>query len=391
MLSAHQQIFEQIKKAKNILITFSADWNGDNLGSALAFYLFLKKIGKKVEIISSKAEDGSVAEARGKIFSFLPGFAEIKRIVRELNKFVISLNLTNAKIKGVKYRLEASEAKFIITPLSGNFSAEDIKVETESSKYDLIIILDTPDMESLGRLFAENTQFFYATPIINIDHHSANEEYGQINLVQINAVATAEIIYSLFESYEENLFDADIATCLLAGIISKTKNFKTSNITPDTLSATSSLISREARREEIVNKLYRSRGIGALKLWGIILSRLTSVKNGQVVWSTVTENDFLKTGTSKNDLNDIVDELIANVPEAKIIIIFYEKTEKDGNIFVSFIAHSPKNINLMDLMKDHNPRGDEKMVEIETKKKLEEIKNEIIELIDKKIGQNCNC
>jgi bifunctional oligoribonuclease and PAP phosphatase NrnA len=390
MLSVHQQIFEQIKKAKNILIAFSANWNGDNLGSALAFYLFLKKMGKKAEVISSKAEEGSMVEARGKIFSFLPGFTEIKRIARELNKFVISLNLTNAQIKGVKYRLEANEAKFIITPLKGNFSAEDIKVEAEIAKYDLIISLDTPDLESLGRLFAENTQFFYATPIINIDHHSSNEEYGQINLVQINAVATAEIVFSLFSAYGENSIDSDIATCLLAGIIAKTKNFKTPNITPDTLSVTSQLISAKARREEIVNKLYRSRDIGALKLWGIVLSRLTSVKNSQVVWSTVTENDFLKTGTSKNDLNDIVDELIVNIPEAKIIIIFYEKTEKDGNIFVSFIAHSPKNINLLDLMKEHNPRGDEKMVEIETKKKLEEIKNEIIELIDKKIGQNGN-
>jgi tRNA(Ser,Leu) C12 N-acetylase TAN1 len=44
----------------------------------------------------------------------------------------------------------------------------------------------------------------------------------------------------------------------------------------------------------------------------------------------------------------------------------------------------------MDLLKDHNPRGDEKMVEIETKKKLEEIKGEIIQLIDRKLGQNGN-
>jgi phosphoesterase RecJ-like protein len=390
MLNQYEQIFEQIKKANNILIAFSSNWNGDNLGSALALNLFFKKIGKKAEVISSKAEDGSVVEARGKMFSFLPGFADIKRIPRELNKFIISLSLANGTIKAVKYRLENKEAKFIITPLKGNFSAEDIKVESESAKYDLIISLDTPDLDSLGKLFAENTQFFYATPIINIDHHSSNEEYGQINLVQINAVATAEIVFSLLSSYENNLIDPDIATCLLAGIIAKTRNFKTPNITPDTLAMTSQLISAEARREEIVNKLYRSRDIGALKLWGIVLSRLTAAKGGQVVWSTVTENDFLKTNTSKNDLNDIVDELIANIPEAKIILIFYEKTEKDGNVFVSFIAHSPKNINLMDLLKDHNPRGDEKMVEIETKKKLEEIKGEIIQLIDRKLGQNGN-
>jgi tRNA(Ser,Leu) C12 N-acetylase TAN1 len=40
----------------------------------------------------------------------------------------------------------------------------------------------------------------------------------------------------------------------------------------------------------------------------------------------------------------------------------------------------------MDLMKEHNPRGDEKTVEIESLKKLEELKEEIISLIDRKIG-----
>jgi len=387
MLSAHQQIFEQIKKAKNILITFSSAWNGDNLGSALAFYLWLKKMGKKAEIISSKSEIGTAMEIKTKAFSFLPGFGEIKRIAREMNKFVISLNISKAQIKGVKYRLESGTAKFIITPLKGNFTEEDVKIETEDAKYDLIIVLDTPDTESLGKLFIENTQFFYGTPIINIDHHSANEEYGQINLIQINAVATAEIILALFAAYEENLIDADIATCLLTGIIAKTKNFKTANITPDTLAATSSLISRDARREEIVNKLYRSRGIGVLKLWGVVLSRLTYAKNGQIIWSAITNNDFLKTDTSKNDLNDIIDELIANIPEAKVIIIFYETTDAAGKLTTSFLVHSPKNINLLDLTRDYNPRGDEKMVEIETKKQLEEIKEEIIELIDKKINQ----
>jgi bifunctional oligoribonuclease and PAP phosphatase NrnA len=387
MLSAHQQIFEQIKKAKNILVTFSSAWNGDNLGSSLAFYLFLKKMGKKVEIISSKSEIGTAMEIKTKAFSFLPGFGDIKRIAREMNKFVISLNLAKAKIKGVKYRLEAGAAKFIITPQKGSFTEEDVKVEAEGAKYDLVISLDTPDMESLGKLFAENTQFFYSTPIVNIDHHSANEEYGQINLVQINAVATAEIVLSLLSAYEENLIDADIATCLLTGIISKTKNFKTSNITPDTLAATSSLISREARREEIVNKLYRSREIGVLKLWGVVLSRLTYAKNGQIIWSAVTNNDFIKTDTSKSDLNDIIDELIANIPEAKVIIIFYEIADDEGKLTTSFLVHSPKNINVLDLTRDYNPRGDEKMVEIDSKKQLEEIKEEIIELIDKKINQ----
>jgi phosphoesterase RecJ-like protein len=206
-------------------------------------------------------------------------------------------------------------------------------------------------------------------------------------LIKINSVSTSEILFSLFKDYEKDVFDADIATCLLTGIISKTRNFRNANLTPDALSATSHLISHEARREEIVNKLYRSRHLGALKLCGIVLSRLTGSSGQQVVWSAVTRNDFLKTGADKNDLGEIADELASNLPEVKIIIIFFEVEGQNGQPTVRSLIHSPKNINLMDLLKEHNPRGDERMVEIESKLKLEEIKEEIIALIDKKIGQ----
>ncbi len=54
MLIQEQQIFEQIKKAKHILITFNKIWNGDAVASALAIYLFLKKLDKDVDITAEK-------------------------------------------------------------------------------------------------------------------------------------------------------------------------------------------------------------------------------------------------------------------------------------------------------------------------------------------------
>ncbi len=385
MLNQNEQIFEQIKKAKSILITFSSIWNGDNLSSALAFYLFLKKMGKTAEIVSGKIEENNQGETSHKTFSFLPAFEQIKRNLKNSNEFIISLNTSRSKIKKIKYKVEENSLKFIINPKQGNFLEEDVKTETKNGNYDLIITIDAPDLASLGTIFEENADFFYNTPIINIDHHSGNENYGQINVININSVSVSEILFPLFTFYDKDLVNQDIATCLLAGIISKTKNFKTSNITPDTLATTSKLIFKEARREEIINKLYRSRNINVFKLWGKVLSRLSASKNNQIIWSSVTVKDFLKTGTDKNDLSGIVDELISNIPEAKIIIIFYETPDPEGKPTTNFIIHSTKNINLMELVAHYNPKGNERLVEIETKKKLEEIKNEIVELIDKKI------
>ncbi|MDP2766656.1 MAG: hypothetical protein Q8O41_04275 [Candidatus Methanoperedens sp.] len=98
MLTQEQQIFEQIKKANNILITFRKTWNGDSVASGLAMFLFLKKLGKEVNIAAEKFDSG-------RLFSFLPAYNEIKNSIDNLRKFIISLDITNTKVDQIKYKI----------------------------------------------------------------------------------------------------------------------------------------------------------------------------------------------------------------------------------------------------------------------------------------------
>ncbi len=387
MLTQEQQIFEQIKKANHILITFGKNWSGDAIASALALRLYLKKLGKEADIVAEEPEQNNPAiQTPKKIFSFLPGFTEIKNSIDNLRKFIISLDITNAKISQIKYKIENNTLNFIIAPKNGFFTNDDISTSSSGFKYDLIITLDTSDLEALGKIYDNDTEFFYKTPIINIDHHSNNEEFGQINFIELTAVATAEILFSLFDSYSRELIDEDIATCILTGIIIKTKSFKTSNITPHTLSITSQLISMGGRREEIVNRLYRSRDINVLKLWGRVLARLSGNLNNQLIWSTLSYNDFIKTNSKERDLNDVIEELIINIPQAKIILLIYEKNE-DEKKTTNIIAYSVKNINSMYLLKEYNPQGTKRMAHAKLNKNIIEAENEIIELVKNKLNK----
>ena len=225
MLTQEQQIFEQIKKADNILVTFKSAWSGDAVASSLALFLFLKKLGKNVEIAAEKLDSD-------KLYSFLPGYSEIKYELANLRKFIISLDITSTKVSQIKYQREENKLNFIISPKNGWFTEDDITTDTSGFKYGLIIAVGTPDLESLGRIYDNDTEFFYQTPLINLDHNSTNEGFGQINFIELTAVATAEIIFSLLDSYSRDLIDEDIATCLLAGMIAETKSFKTNNVTP---------------------------------------------------------------------------------------------------------------------------------------------------------------
>lgn len=353
MLNTVEQIFKQIEKSERPLLVFSTDWKGDAVATSLALFLFLKKLGKKVEIVAENS-------AKNTVWSFLPNQAVIKNDLDGLRNFIISLDISQTKTSQIKYNIENQKINFIITPENGWFKDEDITTSDSGFKYDLIITIGAADLESLGKIYDNNIDFFYKTSIINIDCHSDNEEFGQINLVDINSAANAEIIFNLLQDKYLDLIDEDLATCLLAGIISGTKNFRTANLTPRTLLTTSKLISLGGRREEIIDKLYHSRNFKTLKLWGRVLGNLNSSLNGQIVWSIIKREDFKTAEALEDSLLDIIDELIVNIPEAKIITIVFENPENDKN---KILLYSIKNINALEIIKDYQPSGNQKIAQ----------------------------
>lgn len=384
MLTQEQQIFEQIKKAQNILITFRKTWNGDSVSSALAMYLFLKKLGKEADIVAEKFDQNNS-------YSFLPSYSEIKNSMENLRQFIISLDIKDVKVDQIKYKVKDNALNFIISPRDGFFNEDDISTRSGDFKYDLIIVLDTPDLEFLGKIYDNDTEFFYHTPIINIDHHGSNEEFGQINEINLTAVSTSEILFSLFDKYSRDAIDENIATCLLAGMISKTRSFKTPNITPGALSIASQLIAMGGRREEIVNFLYRSRPLNVLKLWGRVLARLSSAMEEKLIWSTISKLDFDNTETTENDLGEVIDELIVNMPQVKVIVLIYETREKlstgEEKSYTNATVYSVKNIDSYDLVKEFNPTGTKKIALIKSDKPREEAEEIIINSIKEKMAK----
>jgi nanoRNase/pAp phosphatase (c-di-AMP/oligoRNAs hydrolase) len=413
-MTINQQFFNLIKKSNNILISFPINWNGDAISASLALFLFLKKIGKNVEIGAEQMRKTDNFKIPMESFKFLPSFSSIKNSLENLTKFIVSVDLKNAKVSQIKYVIENNKLNFIISPQDGFFTEEDISSNISGFKYDLIITIDSQDLESLGKIYDNNIEFFYKTPIINIDQSPENEEFGQLNILDLKAVSVTEIIFSLMNDYNKKLIDEDIATCLLTGIIFRTKSFKTPNITPRVLSITSRLIEIGARREEIVANLYRSRSLNTLKLWGRVLNNLSTNENNSIIWATLFKNDFQITKSSEENLQDIIDELIISIPTAKVIIIFYSLTEmsvlenqylsdedkidfsnktlvvhnSNENIFKTNISVcSVKNIDALNLIKNLKPEGTKKIAQATVDRPIKEVEKEIISSVKKQLDK----
>ena len=373
MLNNTEQIFNQINKANKIAVVFNKNWFGDSLAAALACYLFLQKLGKTVDII---AEDNVAS-----LFSFLPAFTDIKNKLIGQQPLIIELNTEQTPVDQVKYQKSDQILQFIITSQRGHWQSSDVTVRAGAPEYDLLISLGCPDLEALGSLYQQHTDFFYITPLINIDNQASNENYGQINLVDLNAVASCEILFDLLSAHDSSLLDSDIATCLLAGIISQTKSFKTNNTTPQALLTVSELMQLGARREEIINHLYRNKNVQILQLWGKTLANLQGGLNNKFIWSVLTAEDFQQTQTTPADLTNIIDELIISIPQAMAIMLVVQNGDGQATAFV----HSVKNINSLDLIKEYNPSGSKYLAKLKLTVEPHQAAQRLAELIISKL------
>lgn len=352
MLPIEQQVISLIQKHERILICLPANPSTDAIASGLAMHSVLQKLGKQSKVVA----DGFALPENHR---FLPKSEEIEHDLTALKKFIISLNIHQVKVQDLTYDIKDDNLNIFVTPKNGFFMPTDVSTSGSDYQFDLIITLDCPEINALGKIFDQNAEFFHHTPIINIDHHAGNEHYGEINSVTITATSISEIIFEFLEHLGKGLLDEYIATNLLTGIISKTKSFKTNSVTPRSLAIASHLIASGARRGEIVQNLYQTKSMQSLKLWGKALAQLEADSDRKIVWSILTKKDFIDTNTNPLDLEPVIDELIVNTPDAETIYIIYEQPDETGQIQVNAIIYTPTYIRALEAFQEWHAHGSE--------------------------------
>ena len=190
-----------------------------------------------------------------------------------------------------------------------------------TKQYDLVIIVDSGSLNYAG-VDGLLTALPKGYILINIDHHTSNNNYGDINLVISTAASCTEIIYRLFNSWKIN-WTPEIATALICGIITDTSGFTNPATNYRTLEASASLINQGANTYQIAKITLFNQKINELKLWGRALSRLNKNKKYDLVYTYLLEQDFIDCET-----DDSASEGIANflhiLKEATVIMVIKE-------------------------------------------------------------------
>jgi len=324
-----KQIFEHINRANRVLIPLGSTPSGDSLAAALALKSFLKKLDKEAWVVAPAGVP--------KKFKFLPGAESVVDHLEGSSGFVISVRTENAPLEELSYHQDDANQvlNIYLKSKEGKYEREDVSFRSDTFPYDLIIIPDIPSLDMLGKLYDENTDLFFETPIINIDHHTNNEHFGEINFVDITATSTTEILMDLLENFESGLIDGDISTNLLAGILVETNSFQHIKTTPRAFLKASSLISMGANQQEIIKQLYKTKSIALLKLWGRALARIKEIPELGLSYTKLSVEDMEKSGS--DEIFGVMEELIASLTQAKILILLAEV--KPGEILGYYQIH----------------------------------------------------
>ncbi|MFA7169463.1 MAG: DHH family phosphoesterase [Candidatus Paceibacterota bacterium] len=345
-LNSQEQIQEQIKKNETILICVGKNPEGDAIGSGLALYEALKKMGKKVDIISPNA---ILAK-----YSFMPDSEFIAHKLQGARDYVFSLDIDKDKLQQLRYEVEDHKLKIFITAKNGEIDKDRISLDSSKFNYDLIIVLGASDLEGLGGIYDENPELFYDIPVINIDHSPSNEYFGKVNLVDVAASSTAEIVFGIISGLGDSLIDESTATNLLAGVIAETESFQNKNTTPKAFMTAASLIAKGANKQDIIRYLYKTKSVSMLKLMGKAMAGLKYNSQYKLAWSVIEDDGFIKANSAGGNINLAIKELAQSSPEFDLFFLLYMT---DGSL--KGIINFSDRKDVEDLMKSLNGRMEE--------------------------------
>jgi len=285
-MNSFDEISKVLKKNNNFLITSHINLDGDAIGSELAFYSILKKLKKKAIILNQ----GKLP----KVYDYLPGVNKVQYL-------------------------------------------KDNYIDTKS--IDVGIALDCSNVKRMGKTYEI---FRNIKTVINIDHHTSNENFGDLNYVDSSVSSVGEIIYELIRYIDIDLLDKDISTCLFTSILTDTGSFRYSNVSSKTFNTAADLTSFGIKPHLIAANIYNRNTYPGLKLLGEALSTLEVTDSNYVSWLTITRKMLNNTKANDEEIEGIID--VATTLDNNEISILFRET-KDNKIKISFRSKGNFDVN----------------------------------------------
>jgi phosphoesterase RecJ-like protein len=217
-----------------------------------------------------------------------------------------SLLAMNAVLEGLgKDSVMFLGAKEFPLPVEYRFlQLEEVFHEPPADVSDRVVIfLDCGNIDRMPVDFIRDS-----TKVINIDHHHDNTRFGTLNLIDVEASCTAEILYELTALLGVEL-TPELANALYVALVTDTGKFMYENTDSRSHRMAAGLIEAGIDVNEIYRRLYEHAPLEKLKLLGKALEAAELRDDGKLAVTCITDEDYSATGASEALTEGIIDHL----------------------------------------------------------------------------------
>lgn len=175
---------------------------------------------------------------------------------------------------------------------------EKIK-DTFPKSADLAISLDCADKKRLG--------IEIECDLINIDHHATNSFYGDLNLVNIEAISTTEVLFDFFKTNGFKI-NKKMATALYAGLLDDSEAFLSPMVDGTTFATVQELIEHGADFKLCNRSVAKSVSLAALRLKAIMFKKMSLECDARVALFCVSDEEMRVSGAIPEDCENALEE-----------------------------------------------------------------------------------
>ena len=169
-----------------------------------------------------------------------------------------------------------------------------------------LIFLDCGNLDRMPEPFLHRD----GARIINVDHHHDNTHFGAVNLVDVEASCTAEIIWRLAKVLGATI-TPEIACALYVGLITDTGKFMYENTDATAHLMAAELIEAGVSVDEIYRRLYERVPMEKMKLLARSLEKLERYDDGALALTYISQEDYEETGSTEHLTEGIIDHVRA--------------------------------------------------------------------------------
>lgn len=262
-----EQIINQLKKSRRVLLASHIHPDGDAIGSLIAMGLALTEMGKATWLYNESPLPA--------IYHFLPSIHRIKHHPGEIGT------------------------------------------------YDTAVVMDCSDINRIGDAAGAVNRI---PVIINIDHHITNTRFGAFQLIDPDASASAEIVFRLIKALDIKITPA-IAYAIYTGIMTDTGSFRFANTNPEAFNICHEMVQFGADPHKVAHHVYETISLSRIKLLTMLFDTIELTKNSNMSIMTLTQNMLRETGIRIQDVNGLINYAKA-IENVKVAALLYERAKE---------------------------------------------------------------